>query len=69
MTNRQALADLHKTCNIREAATLIGVDRETIRAWIKSGQLPAVRDGREWQIPMPFAFYLAVALGGVRLTL
>jgi excisionase family DNA binding protein len=50
------------TYNIQQAATLMGVDRGTVRDWVNSGQLPATRDGREWRIPMPFVFYIAAVL-------
>jgi excisionase family DNA binding protein len=38
-----------------EVAERLQVDEQTIRRWIKSGKLEAVKPGREWRIP-PTAF-------------
>jgi len=38
-----------------EVAERLQVDEQTVRRWIKSGKLEAVKPGREWRIP-PTAF-------------
>jgi excisionase family DNA binding protein len=38
-----------------EVAERLQVDEQTVRRWIKSGKLEAVKPGREWRIP-PGAF-------------
>ena len=38
-----------------EVAERLQVDEQTVRRWIKSGKLEAVKPGREWRIP-PSAF-------------
>ncbi len=38
-----------------EVAERLQVDEQTVRRWIKSGKLKAVKPGREWRIP-PAAF-------------
>lgn len=36
--------------NARQAAELTGVSERTIRRWIKTGRLPARKEGRDFQI-------------------
>lgn len=50
--SEQLRADLSRRLGLRtdEAASLLGVSTETIVAWCRSGQLPAVRYGRTWLI-------------------
>jgi excisionase family DNA binding protein len=35
---------------VEEAATWLRVQPETVRAWIRSGRLPAVKLGRYWRL-------------------
>jgi excisionase family DNA binding protein len=35
---------------VQEAANLMGVEGDTIRAWIKAGKLPATQPGKEYLI-------------------
>ena len=36
---------------VKEAAALLKTSRQQIRRMIQSGELPAVKVGREWRIP------------------
>lgn len=36
---------------VEEAATRLKVDVETVRRWLRSGQLSGVKIGRLWRIP------------------
>lgn len=36
---------------VKEAAVLLKTSRQQIRRMIQSGELPAVKIGREWRIP------------------
>jgi excisionase family DNA binding protein len=38
----------------QEAAALFDVHERTIRNWCESGELPALRLGRQWRIPRPW---------------
>lgn len=36
--------------SVRDAAALFRISTKTVRRWIKSGELPATRLGRDWRI-------------------
>jgi excisionase family DNA binding protein len=38
----------------KSAAAIAGVTERTIRNWCESGELPALKAGRKWQIPRPW---------------
>lgn len=41
---------LEKWINIEDAAEYLGVNKETIRSWIKKGtDIPACRIGKQWK--------------------
>ena len=37
---------------VKEAAALLKTSRQQIRRMIQNGELPAVKVGREWRIPL-----------------
>lgn len=43
-------ADLPAYLTTEEVATTLRVDVETVRRWLRSGQLPAVKQGRVYRI-------------------
>lgn len=36
--------------NVQEAAVLLGIKVRTVRQWIASGKLTAVKNGKQWMI-------------------
>ncbi len=36
--------------SVRDVATLFRISTKTVRRWIKSGDLPATRLGRDWRV-------------------
>ena len=43
---------LSEILTVKEAAQLLKTTRQQIRKMIQNGELPAVKVGREWRIPM-----------------
>lgn len=43
---------VNQVLTVKEAAALLKTTRQQIRKMIQSGELPAVKVGREWRIPM-----------------
>lgn len=41
---------MHKLLSTHQAAACLGIDIRTVQAACKSGQLPATKFGRDWQI-------------------
>ncbi len=41
---------LEPLLNIKDVAEVCGVSTKTVRRWIQSGQLVAIRLGRQWRI-------------------
>jgi excisionase family DNA binding protein len=46
-----SVGDLPTRCSVRQTANSLGVSMLTVRRWISSGEIPAVKDGRAWSIP------------------
>ena len=42
---------MSRVLTVKEAAALLKTTRQQIRKMIQSGELPAVKVGREWRIP------------------
>lgn len=42
---------MSRVLTVKEAAVLLKTTRQQIRKMIQSGELPAVKVGREWRIP------------------
>ena len=38
--------------NLEEVARYLGVNRDTIRNWIKKGAIPAYKIGRQWKFKL-----------------
>ena len=43
---------VNQVLTVKEAAALLKTTRQQIRKMIQSGELPAVKVGREWSIPV-----------------
>ena len=52
MSASQSPFDRRLALTISEAAVRLGVHRETLRAAIDRGEIPAVRLGRRWLVPI-----------------
>ena len=64
---RPVAAPSGDTVGAREAARLLGVSAETVRAWIVAGRLQATRDDRGmWRIPAAEVAALVDQPGGAR---
>lgn len=45
-------APVCRTCSVEEMAAILGVGRAAAYAAVRSGQVPAVRVGRSWRVPI-----------------
>ncbi|WP_417463164.1 helix-turn-helix domain-containing protein [Kordiimonas sp.] len=52
---------------VKEVADLWRISRKTVRRWIKSGDLPATRMGRDWRIARSDLKRLATERGNIGL--
>ncbi|WP_170433117.1 helix-turn-helix domain-containing protein [Ruegeria arenilitoris] len=49
--------------SVRDVAALFRISIKTVRRWIKSGELPATRLGRDWRIARSDLYALAKQRG------
>ena len=55
----RGLPPLEPLLTIRDVADICDVSTKTVRRWIKAGELPAIRLGRQWRIvPRDFERFL-----------
>jgi excisionase family DNA binding protein len=50
LADSRSLQHLPPECSVRQTANTLGVSELTVRRWIASGAIPAVKHGRAWTI-------------------
>lgn len=46
------MSDERLTITVAEAASMLGISRSAAYDYIRAGELPAIRMGRRWLVPM-----------------
>jgi len=54
LADTRSLQHLPAECSVRQTANTLGVSELTVRRWIASGAIPAVKHGRAWTISRHF---------------
>lgn len=52
MDQQQVTPAERRTCSVEEAAAVLGIGRGTAYQAARSGELPALRFGRSWRVPL-----------------